>query len=337
MGGVMAIQIPSSAIALHSNIESKNSELVKPTEPPGVIENLKAIDPRITLRLPTPIGDAESSMMTRDSVQNAVIQNGLLKEPETSKAVLLELSRTILNDTGEIENQKIISKMTAEQSVALNGKDIAMLHSSILAAEDGDTNPKNIGNIYVIWPNKDVANNAVSEDIRGGMAHVLQGLKNSDMFAGEKIQGLLSQIASQNMDDANKVDDNLAKELRLKFEKMGPGSVDMNNAINLILHGQLQWQGELFKNHYATITREDAWRNSEEESNLVEKGTSIKVEMTLPQMGKLVVRGIKFDETINLSIEVEKEAQVTLLGELERLHAQLERAVSTKAEVIIIK
>jgi len=333
----MAIQIPSSAIALHANIEPKNSELVRPTEPPGVIENLKAIDPRLALRLPIPIGDTESSLMTRDSVQNAVIKGNLLKEPETSKAVLLELSRTILNSTGAIENQKNDSKMTAENSIALSGKDIAMLHSSILAAEDGGPNKKNIVNPYVIWPNKDEANNTVSKDIRGGMAHVLQGLKNSDMFAGEKIQSLLSQIASQNMNDKNKVDDDLVKELRLKFEKMGPGSVDMNNAINLILHGQLQWQGELFKNQYATITREDAWKNSEEDSNLVEKGTSLKVEMTLPNIGELTVRGLKFKDKINLSIEVQKESQTKLLEELERLHKQLEIAVSTEAEVSIIK
>ena len=333
----MAIQIPSSAIALHANIEPNNSELVRPTEPPGVIENLKAVDPRLALRLPIPIGDTESSLMTRDSVQNAVIKGNLLKEPETSKAVLLEISETILNDTGSIENQKLVNKITAEQTNALSGKDIAMLHSSILAAENGDHNQNNVGKSYVIWPAKNEDNKTVSENIRDGMAQVLESLKNSDMFAGEKIQGLLSQIVSQNMDDANKIDDNLAKELRLKFEKVGPGSIDMNNAINLILHGQLQWQGELFKNQYATITREDAWKNSEKDSNLVEKGTSLKVEMTLPNIGELTVRGLKFKDKINLSIEVQKESQTKLLEELERLHKLLELAVSTEAEVNIIK
>jgi hypothetical protein len=50
------------------------------------------------------------------------------------------------------------------------------------------------------------------------------------------------------------------------------------------------------------IVREDAWRNNPQQADQLEKGATLKVEITLPNLGQLRIAGSQWGQDISLQV-----------------------------------
>jgi len=60
-------------------------------------------------------------------------------------------------------------------------------------------------------------------------------------------------------------------------------------ALQLLLNGQLQWAGELTPGVQARLQRKDAWREDPEHPGKLLRGTALRIEVNLPNSGPLIV------------------------------------------------
>ena len=60
-------------------------------------------------------------------------------------------------------------------------------------------------------------------------------------------------------------------------------------ALQLLLNGQLQWAGELTPGVQARLQRKDAWREDPEHPGKLLRGTALRIEVNLPNTGPLIV------------------------------------------------
>ena len=89
----MAIPIPSN-LPINPVVDYHRNDLITPPAAPAVIESLGAIDPRVALNMPLPVGDSSAGAAMHDALQNAAARAGtpIASEPSVDQAVLLELS-----------------------------------------------------------------------------------------------------------------------------------------------------------------------------------------------------------------------------------------------------
>jgi hypothetical protein len=69
----------------------------------------------------------------------------------------------------------------------------------------------------------------------------------------------------------------------------GSGVESTQQALQLLLHGQLQWSGELTPGVKARLRREDAWQEDPLRPGRLLQGSALRVELDLPATGPLVV------------------------------------------------
>ena len=60
-------------------------------------------------------------------------------------------------------------------------------------------------------------------------------------------------------------------------------------ALQLLLHGQLQWRGELTPGVPLQLQREDVWQEDPAQPGHLLPGTALRLELQLPATGPLVV------------------------------------------------
>ena len=91
----MPIPIPSS-LSINPMVDVRKNDLVTPPAAPSIVESLNAIDPRVALNMPMPVGDTAAGNAARTALQNGnlaelktMLESG---EPSVQQAVLLEIS-----------------------------------------------------------------------------------------------------------------------------------------------------------------------------------------------------------------------------------------------------
>jgi len=65
----MPIPIPSS-LSINPMVDVRKNDLVTPPSAPSIVESLNAIDPRVALNMPMPVGDSTAGNAVRTALQN---------------------------------------------------------------------------------------------------------------------------------------------------------------------------------------------------------------------------------------------------------------------------
>jgi hypothetical protein len=105
------------------------------------------------------------------------------------------------------------------------------------------------------------------------------------------------------------------------------GSQQLQDGLNLLLHGQLLWAGELLPGVQARIFREDAYaEDPDTPGGQLVKGSQISLEATLPTLGQVTIRGLQVKDSVGLLVLPEKKAQGVLKNNLAELDSRLEKA-----------
>ncbi len=339
----MAIQIPTTGIPANPIVEFHKNDLVNPPAAPSVIDNLKAIDPRVALNMPLPVTDANQGAAMQSAIQNAVLKGSQLAEPEINQAVLLELSKSQAQMNPATASLVADTKSSLTPSLSrldsLGSAALGQLLSNILDANeavDSALVEKNkLNTATVNWPstNREVA---LAADPRVAMNVLYQNLQSSGFFAGEQIKKLLMPAALSIAEDIETMPDgDVVQQATTLLGQMNSDTPQVRDAVKLLLRGDLAWYGLVLPNVYARIEREDAWQQSAEDPMQMVKGARITMEMELPHLGKIKIIGTQFGEVVNLTIETNSETKAILANQLTNLEEQIRERVQSQTHVAI--
>ena len=82
-----------------------------------------------------------------------------------------------------------------------------------------------------------------------------------------------------------------------------PAGVDTTQqALQLLLHGQLSWSGELTPGVRARLQREDAWQEDPHRPGRLLQGSALRVELELPSTGVLVVLAQQIGDQLSVRL-----------------------------------
>lgn len=337
----MAIQIPTTGIPINPLVEFHRNDLVNPPGAPSVVENLKAIDPRVALTMALPVTDANQNISLHNAMQAAMLKGSQLAEPEMNQAVMLELSKTQAKLDPASANVLANAGSTLSPSLSrldhLGSAALGQLLSNILDAEGLDPNLalQNKANpATVVWPSSD-QEVALASDPRAAMNVLHQNLQNSGIFAGEQIKKLLMPASVSIAEESETFDGDVPQKAATLLSQLNANSPQVRDAVKLLLRGDLAWAGLVLPNVYASLKREDAWQQSEEDPSQMIKGARITMEVDLPHLGKLKVIGTQFGESVNLTIETSAQTKTILLTQLTNLEDQISQHVKVETHVAL--
>jgi len=69
-----------------------------------------------------------------------------------------------------------------------------------------------------------------------------------------------------------------------------------------LTQGQMVWQSELAPGIPMRIVRDDAWRNAANKPVQLEKGAMLKVEVELPNLGRIRITGSQWGQDLVLQV-----------------------------------
>ena len=103
-----------------------------------------------------------------------------------------------------------------------------------------------------------------------------------------------------------------------------PDSQALQDGLNLLMHGQLVWQGQLTPGVPAKIYREDAYlEDPATPGGGLVKGAQISIELELPTIGQVVVRGLQIADSVSVVIQPEQRGQTVLARNFDALKEHL--------------
>ena len=316
----MTIPIPSGS-PVNPVMDFRRNDLVTPPTAPAVIENVKAIDPRVVLNMPTPVASSPDSAALRDAL--------LASQP--NNAVLLELSGTQAQQETVLDPvlAQSLSKMDSLGSLALG----QLLSDSLL------NESANAGNqsTQVNWPGSLNNNsNALATDPKAAMNTLYQNLQNSGIFAADQLKKLLMPAGS--MDEQHlQVSVSTQQQVGGLLEQLATDNPAMKDAVKLLLRGDLVWQGQLTPNVQAKIYRSDAWETDPQNSSQLLKGSRLTMEVNLPNLGKIEVVGVQFGDQLNIQVKASNASNQILLPQFDVLLEQMRDQIDAQANVSLIK
>ena len=329
-------------------VDVRKNDLVTPPSAPSVIESLSAIDPRIALNMPMPVGDSAAGNAVRTALQNGnlaelktLLESG---EPSVQQAVLLEISNLASGNSSlpaQLSQANLTNLVSENLSKidSLGSAALGQLLSDVLVADvpesapssrqQASLNPSN--NVVVSWPAIDVGH--LTQDPKAVMGALYQSLQASGIFAADQLKRVL--FPAGNSDDLSNAFaptgvHQQASELIAQLSNNAPMVQD---SVRLLLRGDLLWQGQLMPNVQGRLYREDAWRSDPSQPNQLEKGSRITLEVGLPNLGPLKIIGTQFGESLQLVIQADSAAQVSLSKAFPNLEEQLHAHIDPETRV----
>ena len=131
-------------------VDVRKNDLVTPPAAPSIVESLSAVDPRIALNMPMPVGDSAAGNAVRTALQNGnlaelktMLESG---EPSVQQAVLLEISNlssgksSLPAKLSQANLTNLVSENLSKMD-SLGSAALGQLLSEILIADAPETAP----------------------------------------------------------------------------------------------------------------------------------------------------------------------------------------------------
>ena len=330
-------------------VDVRRNDLVTPPAAPSIVESLSAIDPRIALNMPMPVGDSAAGNAVRTALQNGnlaelktMLESG---EPSVQQAVLLEisnlssgksslpvkLSQANLNNLVSENLSKMDSLGSAALGQLLSDILIADAPEAVLSTQNQAT-LNQAKSVVVSWPAIDPSKLG-TQDPKAVMGALYQSLQSSGIFAADQLKRVLfpAGSAEEKMDSfLTAGDKHKASELMTQLSNDAPM---IRDSMRLLLRGDLLWQGQLMPNVQGRLYREDAWQSDPNQPNQLEKGSRITLEVGLPNLGPLKIIGTQFGESLQLIVQADSVAQASLSEAFAALEEQLHTQIDPETRI----
>ena len=113
------------------------------------------------------------------------------------------------------------------------------------------------------------------------------------------------------------------------------GSQDVQDGLNLLMHGQMVWEGQFTPGVQAKIYREDTYgEDPKNPGGPLVKGTQISIEAELPTVGMVRIRGMQIADSVSVVVSPEQQGQAVLSQNFQELKDHL---VSAQLEAVKIR
>ena len=113
------------------------------------------------------------------------------------------------------------------------------------------------------------------------------------------------------------------------------GSQEVQDGLNLLMHGQLMWEGQLTQGVQAKIYREDTYgEDPKNPGGPLVKGTQISIEAELPTVGMVRIRGMQIADSVSVVVSPEQQGQAVLSQNFQELKDHL---VSAQLESVRVR
>jgi hypothetical protein len=160
---------------------------------------------------------------------------------------------------------------------------------------------------------------AKTSEVLAQLQNIYQNIASSDVFAAQRLnetwmprkvvaKATVSQHATTNAElerfqqMAQPVQEPSTAQLTQWVAALEPDSNAAEQAARMLSQGNMVWQAELVPGLPMRIVREDAWRNNPQQADQIEKGASLKVDITLPNLGQLRIVGSQWGQDISLQV-----------------------------------
>ena len=154
------------------------------------------------------------------------------------------------------------------------------------------------------------------------MAVLRQGLAQSPMLAASVAAEGLGLVKSKTPKQHSQA--TLLQALSQLAEK---DSADLRDGVTLLMHGQLMWQGEFTHGVNGRIVRDNAYsKDPRNPGGPVVKGTQIQIELELPNLGRVTLRGLQVEDQVSLYLRPDRTNGRTFSENFSDLKAQMAKA-----------
>jgi hypothetical protein len=260
------MHIPAPAQEMHLPLTQKLevNPVVPVTAVAGIPEDAQNLDSRVALQWTQPVFDGAEGQATRSA---------LVAEAKQVPAALMAY---------EPQGADPDALMSGEVHPLL-AKGMSNWISSALANTTTPTilNPE-----------------ALPKEASANLKNIYAALEKSNVFAAHK----LNEAWVHRTESETAFTEPTAAQLTQWVAALEPDSADTQQAARMLTQGQMMWQTEWVPGVPLRIVREDAWRNHPAQLGQIEKGAMLRVEVDLPNLGKLKILGSQWGSDLSLQI-----------------------------------
>ena len=150
------------------------------------------------------------------------------------------------------------------------------------------------------------------------LLNLYEALANSEIFAAQRLsEAWLPKRVKPHLGEAKEAFNSVAQpiaepsisQLTKWVAALEPDSEHAQQAAQMLTQGQMVWQAELAPGIPMRMVREDAWRNQANKPAQLEKGATLKVEVELPNLGRIRIVGSQWGSDLSLQIAHAANAQ----------------------------
>ena len=328
--------IPTPVQELHLPLTQKLE--VSPVAPvsavPGVPEDAQSLDSRVALQWTQPVFAGAEGQAGRSAL-TAPLPEALLTSPKTAvpgyQPQGADPDALNSGDVHPLLAQGLsswISGVLAKSSgnADANAANLRLMMANASAMPKGNQADLNdvltnmpLGSTAGAAKTSTQANLSTPSEVLSQLKNIYQAIASSDVFAAQrlneawmprkiehkqspKLEALKNLEAEAFEQLAQPIQDPSAAQLAQWVSALEPNSDAAEQAARMLTQGNMVWQAELVPGLPMRIVREDAWRNNPEQAGQLEKGSMLKVEITLPNLGELRILGSQWGQDISLHI-----------------------------------
>ncbi len=113
------------------------------------------------------------------------------------------------------------------------------------------------------------------------------------------------------------------------------GEQALRDGLKILMDGRMLWHGHFTPGVPMAMERSDAWRDDRDAVGGMEKGTSLRFRLSLPQLGEVEVRAVGFGGQVSARVHVHPGLASTMAQALPALHTRLRDRGLAGAQVAV--
>ena len=278
--------IPTPVQELHLPLTQKLevSPVVPVSAVPGVPEDAQSLDSRVALQWTQPVFAGAEGQAGRSAL-TAPLPQALLQSPKS----VVPGYQPQGADPDALGNVH-----------PLLAQGLSNWLSGVLAKQSGNANATNLmqlmANVKGQTTTKTNEPATSSAELKNNLQNIYQAIARSDVFAAQKLNEAWVSRRDTSYQEPS------TAQLTQWVSALEPDSDAAEQAARMLTQGNMVWQAELVPGVPMRIVREDAWRNNSQQAGQLEKGATLKVEVTLPNLGTLRILGSQWGQDISLQV-----------------------------------
>ncbi len=270
------MQIPIQPPDLNlANQARRETQAISPASPvPGIPENAQNLDPNVALQWAQPVLASQPSEGSRSVLESLVQQSGFAPVAEQPLST------------------------SPKSAIELTPMGV-MLQKLLTSSESNET-----ASDWITWSPVDNLMDGEQPPISQAMGKLYDALSSLDAFSARHLFKHFFEKTSHAIPakDAKSMD--MPTQIQQWFASLEPESKAAQMAAQMLTKGEMIWVGQIIPGLPIEIRREDAWRGAGNgnDNGKLEKGTCIKLEVSMPKLGKILITALQWGEDISINV-----------------------------------